>query len=263
MTAPEPHGGFFQFPLCLLAQSAPFPDLLVLCFQFGVCHFLDETKGSDWRDSQRKREAALAEAGSVIKFRGGNIQSFLAGHARAGQFEDDWRARGRKTCWVRLRKDLFFHVRESNMLSEREWRVLAAIFSAIGDKDMVRIGWQGIQSRAAGWLTPPPGGAVPVGPLYPRGQIERSIRELLDRRFVYAVTYRRGERWWTHRHNNAELWKLVEERKLRRPQAEGKRRQCDRHFSAEIYSKLHPGTPAPHPALVKAAQGLPITAQAR
>lgn len=225
--SPQRTGGFYQFPVCLLAQAIPFPDLLNQCFHYAVCRFLDTTESPKWR-AVNKRGTALKKAAATIGFQRGDARHFIENHDIAQRFIESWTlTSGRKTAWVRFRtEDLHFEVRDHRILSERDWRVLAAVYSALGDKEMVRLGWQRIQCRAAGWLTPPPAGAKPCGPLYPRGQIERSLRKLLDRGYLFGATYRRGERWWTNRLKHEQLRAKIAERKLY-PAKAAQRRKLD------------------------------------
>lgn len=236
------HGNFFQFPLCLLAEPRNFTELLNRCFEFGVAHYLDKQEPG-WAASKESREAAHARARPVIGFTGGAPARAIEVHKSVSDFEREWKSAGRKTCWVRLRTDILFDVRNNEVLSERDWRVLCAVFSAIGDKPMVRIGWKGIQSRAAGWLTPPPANARPCGLLYPRGQIERSLSKLLERGFVVVATYKRGERFWSHRLNQKELWEEVKLRKLRKYSAGTVRRKIDELYSIDIQRQLYGAQP--------------------
>lgn len=221
------HGGFYQFSLCLLAQELPFEALLNTCFRYGVCRYLD-TKHPNWRSvSPSISTAAFAEARATIGFAGATPEHFISTHDTAQRFIDHWHGvLHRKTAYVRFRtSDLYFEVRDKQILSERDWRVLAAIFSAHGYKPMVRLGRERLQCRAAGWLTPPPPGARPCGPLYPRGQIERSLGELLNRGYLFRATYRRGERWWSNRLNHAELWNRISELKLHAAKAAQRRKE--------------------------------------
>ena len=221
-TGNNKQGGFYQFPLCLLAQPIPFQELLDQCFDWGVVHFLDRTSGATWRNgTAKKRDEAMRSARAVMKFSGGSASGIISRFNTVQRFTDEWqRAHHQKTAFVRFRaSDLYFEVRNRQIISERDWRVLAGVYSALGDKPMVTIGWQRIQCRAAGWLTRPKSGAMPCGTLYPRGQIERSLRELLDRGYLFGATYRRGERWWSNRLNHQELRREIEQRKLRAAKA--------------------------------------------
>ncbi len=248
-TSGNSHGGFYQFPLCLLAQAIPFSELQEQCFDWGIIHYLDIELGTSWRwRSPKGIEGAMKIASEAIGFTNGSAANTIHGHDAAQGFVDKWkRSHSRKTASVRFRTaDLHFDVRDRGILSERDWRVLAAILSALGDKPMVRLGWGRIQCRAAGWLTPPPPGAKPCGPLYPRGQIERSLRELLDRGYLFGATYRRGERWWSNRLKHEELWCKISERKLLAAKA-AQRRKIDSLGDTRIALKLAEYGLAPTP----------------
>lgn len=235
----------------------PFREMLNLSFYSGVCHFLDSTEGLEWREwSAAKRESALQQARDTIIFTRGHATTMLKGSKSVAEIDQHWRAMGHKTCWVRVRTDIFFDVRDRDALSEREWRVLCALYSAIGDKPMAKIGWKIIQYRAAGWLTSPPPVAMPFRPAYSRGMIERSLAELVARNLVMVATYRRGERFWTHRHDQTALWELIKERKLKRPMAMALRKQSDQRGSAAIHANLNPGAMLQHPALMKPSKAV-------
>ncbi len=250
-------GGFFQFPLCLLAQQLPFNELLNTCFDHGVCHYLDsKNDGREWRDDQEWRQEAMEDARKTIRFEGGSIESILATEKAACQFERWWQQSGRKTCTVRLRTDLYFDALHRAALSERELRVLLALYSAIGDKQAVVQGWQRIQWRAAGWLTKPlppaQRGVQPcVGPLYPRGQIERTLSKLLNRKLVFCATYNRGERYWSNRLLQEGIWAEIAIRKTR--SLHNERKRIDTANSAALYAKLHPTPPPPPPRIFPGA----------
>ncbi len=248
MSIPEEckEGGFFQFPLCLLAQQLSFRDLLDRAFGYGVCHYLDakETDEDDppcwdtpWRSHTSSRNKALDQARSMIGFTGGDIERHIRLHAVVANVETLWERQNRKTCWVRIRKDIYFDTRDEASLSERDWRVLCALYSAIGDKPFVEIGWQRIAWRAAGWLSPVNVQSQPRGPLYPRGQIERSLAKLVARHLVFVATYRRGQRFWSHRLSHEKLWDAIGAMKTKRPKEAADRKQLDLQRSLQIFSK--------------------------
>lgn len=233
-------GGFYQFPLCLLAQTIPFQELLQQCFGWGVVHYLDKKFGESWRNqSAKKQEEAISQARVAMNFARGSASDYVGRFTVAQRFSDEWqRSHGQKTAFVRFRTaDLYFHVRDQEIFSERDWRVLAGVYSALGDKRTVTIGWERIQFRAAGWLTRPKLGATACGPLYPRGQIDRSLRELLDRRYLFGLTYRHGERWWSNRLKHEELWHEIKEIKLRAAQP-AQRRKIDLDGDARVEAAL-------------------------
>jgi hypothetical protein len=210
---------------------------------YGVVAFLAKTaNGENWRRTHASREDALKKAQNVIGFTGGNIDNMIFLADQADVFLCSWRQAGRKTCDVRVRKDLMFGTRDDAELSEREFRVLAGIFSAVGAKHYIKIGWQSIQCRAAGWLTTPPAPApnMPCQPLYPRGQIERTIAELVARNLVACVTYRRGERYWSHSLTRDQLWQAVQAKKVKRAQVRAERAARDAQASLTIKQVLGP-----------------------
>jgi hypothetical protein len=73
------------------------------------------------------------------------------------------------------------------------------------------------------------------------------LAKLLERKFVFAATYRRGERFWSHRLDQQGIWAEVTARKHRA--SPEKRKQLDKANSAILYAQLHPlainKTPAP------------------
>jgi hypothetical protein len=123
MNTNETHGGFFQFPLCLLAQPVPFDELLGRCFFSGVCHYLDVTLGRHWRDSAESREEGMKRARTVIGFSEGSVSHFLENEKAASRFVQEWQQAGRTTCFVRLRKDIYFATRDHGaLLGRNRWR---------------------------------------------------------------------------------------------------------------------------------------------
>jgi hypothetical protein len=133
-----------------------------------------------------------------------------------------------------------FECRDDDEPTERELRVLLGIFSAIGAKSYIKVGWQSIRCRAAGWLTTPPADMadLPCGPIYSRGQIERTLAELLVRNLIIGATYRRGERYWSNRLTRDELWQAVQNRKLHRAQIRAERATHNAEQSAAIKQVL-------------------------
>ncbi len=236
----EPYGGFFQFPLCLLAAPGDWQgEIIHRLFAYGVVSFLDKTE-EGWRRTFATREDGMKKAQKVIKFSGGDIGKLMAFHSAGENFTNVWERAGRKTCEVRMRKDLYFSARDQNEPSERELRVLLGIYSAIGAKSYVKIGWQSIQCRTAGWLTTPPPKTpdLPCGPMYSRRQIDYTIAGLLVSKLVASVTYRRGERYWSHRLSADELLQAVINRKQYRQRVRAERAARDAQASAAIKPTL-------------------------
>ena len=129
---PKNYGGFFQFPLCLLAAQDDFHEVIERAMNYGIVHFLDKTgEGKDWRGDQAARADALKKAQNVIGFTGGDIDYFIRQADKAENFLHEWRRANRSTCEVRVRKDFMYGARDKGEPTDREFRILAAIFSAM------------------------------------------------------------------------------------------------------------------------------------
>jgi hypothetical protein len=225
----DKEGGFFQFPLCLMAQGIAWERILDSAFGFGVCYFMDAAN-KKWRYGFGERKT-FKKAQAAIGFKGGSAQHLSDTDKTAKAFIIGWGDEGEKKCFVRIRTDLFFSARDRGELSEREFRILCALLSAIGVKDYVKVGWLSIQARAAGrFRIPAAGNAV----AYPRGQIERTLKELVARGLIHVATYKRGERYWSCRINGEKIWGHIIERKLKRAQVHAARAERDALESAKI-----------------------------
>jgi hypothetical protein len=168
-------------------------DVLPLTFGYGVIHYLNQSM-PDWKHSKTE---ALEKAREDIGFQGGTLQAYVDGYNAVESFARDWTHAGRKTFPIRIAKGLFFECRDGEGITEREFRILAAVFSVIGTKGYNRAGWEIIQWRAAGYLQRPP--QEQPAKLYPRGQIERSLIELRSRGLITCFSYGKGHggiRYW-------------------------------------------------------------------
>lgn len=233
-------GGFIQFPLALLAVQAPFEDILDGAFSYAVVEFIDKTRepgAPRFRDLPASdRDEQVEKARNVMRFTGGNAGWFLKHHKSSSDQAERWVSRMGPTCSVRLRNDLFFGARKEKEPTERELRILLGIYSVIGAKPYAKVGWPMIQARAAGAMRPPADG-IPEeyrGPLYSRGQIDRTCAELIARGLVVQFTFNKGERFWSNKLSRSELAEKIEHRKLRRVRHAAAQRQDDAAVSARI-----------------------------
>lgn len=206
-------GGFFQFPLCVLATREPMERWLMGAFCFGVIEFINTTEKRDFSQlSARERTRCLQRAQDVIGFSSNRSASdYLMMHRlvinKVAMLSE-------KTFTVRLKTKYYIEMANESMLSERNFRVLVGLYSLIGPKLFGKAGWPMIQARAAGHLSVSTAKSY-LGPIYSRWQIEQAVSELLDRRFLVSVTYNRGERFWSHRLGADELAAAVTSKKTR------------------------------------------------
>jgi len=212
----QTNGGFIQFPLCLLASKDNFANLLNAAFNFGVVHFLNSLADKDesiprfFKASKEQREELYKRAQNTIVFNGGTANGAGNGWKLANSLID-WKM---NQAWVRVKTTYYFAARNGE-ISECAARVLFGILSVIGVRDYSKIGWPMLQARAAGVLKPvmrvdDKGRKVPVppenaGPIYTRRQIDYACDHIINRGFLAGKTYRRGERYWSHRLKPEEL----------------------------------------------------------
>lgn len=245
MTNESGYGGFLQFPLCLIASKGrPFHVLMNEAFALGVVNFIDKSRnkpGLDFLDSDGlEQEAALKAARSVIKFSGGGVSSIAENARRAETKISQWTAKFGPTAQVRIRTDLLLGaLHEDGDFTEREFRVLLGLYSAIGAKDFAKVTWHAVRDRASGWIRSSSLLAGPDrGPAYSRGQIDRALAELIARKCVSSATYNRGERFWSNSLSPDELWARVCQRKLWRRDVLAEQRERDALQSGALVRSL-------------------------
>jgi hypothetical protein len=232
----EQKGGFFQFPLCLLATREPMEQWLTQAFHHAVVEFIDSTSDSKIYFpgmKNKEQEAELARVAKVIGFNSGSPRAFIEGHQAATSKINMWKVGHGSTFNVRLKTSYYFEMRDASMLSERDFRVLVGLYSMVGPKSFAKVGWPMIQARAAGHMRPSDGPGF-LGPVYSRGQIERACAELLDRKFIASVTYNRGERFWSHRLSADELAAAVTSKKTTMIKARQARAELNAKTSTAI-----------------------------
>ncbi len=246
------HGQFIQFPLCALASTRPFRELLGDVWGYGVVKFIIATH-QDVEDAHSLRyhvakikEDAMNLARGVIGFDGGDLGAYLGGYDRIEMCRNRWESTVGPTCWARLRRDLYFDARDGDP-TEEEMRVLIGLYSMIGDKAYAKVGWPMIQARAAGGMKPGFSRADGLcGPLYNRSKIDRRCAELITRGLVHSFTFNRGERFWSHRLTAIEIAAAVGQRKAKRIEKLQQQRAINEAASREICAKRDALTPDRH-----------------
>lgn len=228
-------GGFFQFPLCMLASKEPLLVLLERIFRYGVVDFLKKTEPEFLQKSAEENERCFNRARNLIGFKNGTVSDFVTVHREA---ERGILSFPEKTFSVRFKTNYLFEIRNESMLTEREFRVLAGIYSVIGSKEFAKIGWPMIQARASGHLSVGNPKRY-LGPVYSRSQIEKAIKELLDRKFVSSFTYNKGERFWSHRLLPPELASAVATAKTWAIRAHEERAALNAKMSTAIATRIH------------------------
>jgi hypothetical protein len=228
------YGGFFQFPIGLLAADDDFDAILYRAPLHGVVHFLRERDLIPETWTRQELQRKLPEANDTLRCLEGRPDVL------AEEIAEYWANRGRNlrgSPRVRLSSKLFFEIRDCQMLTETQARVLLGLYSIIGAKAYAKAGWRLIQARAAGLTSPIPDsheGDQGHGPIYTRRRIDLACDELLRRKFVSGFTYNCGERFWSHRISTEAIAKAVAAAKIRRHDTDTSRAEANAKFTRSI-----------------------------
>jgi hypothetical protein len=162
---------YFQFPLCALAYSDSVEERLntiisYACVECGARFlqklpanvienyrrvYADPSKGLRGFNPDNRVHLAAVVGAEQISINIGNLQSLADRYKRFWAFRRDYEARQGADCLVRIEKSLIFEVRDKRGLSYREFSVLVAIYSVLGDKIFTRVSQNRIRYRAFGY----------------------------------------------------------------------------------------------------------------
>ncbi|HVY70251.1 MAG TPA: hypothetical protein VHH73_10010 [Verrucomicrobiae bacterium] len=225
------HTPYFQFPLCVLAYGQTVDERLAALCDYAVV----ETGRTFWEKlaPEQMKELRLSAQDTHKKIRGftvnrttdlqvlvglrtlqvwiTHLQSTLNRHAQLEAFIVEYQRKHGRDAHVRIRADLFWDVKDKRGLTEREFCVLCAIYSVIGDKKgPVRITQATIAYRALGYkskaamdaeLLNRTDGAV----LLTDWKLRATIEKLEARKLVCRVTYGRRQTYYSHRLTPGEM----------------------------------------------------------
>ena len=142
--------GYFQFPLCLLAFRSDYKDRL----QHIVCYCLCEHAQRLNRNSANTPEdAALDEAAKFLHVNVPSPEVTIDRWKAATRFIRQWQGRYGRDASVRIATALLWEAHNNTGLTYREFSILCAINSVIGNKRFAprRITEPSIRVRAAGF----------------------------------------------------------------------------------------------------------------
>lgn len=218
-------GRFIQFPLVLLAVK-PWDHALRLMFGYSVVNYMEE-KGAD-----------IEAAREAIGFTSGELGEYNTRHAEVVNLvESIPRCAAVRAC-VRLKTTIFFDHRDRGSPTEREFKILAAIYSGIGDNPMRALTVAQIQRRAAGcasadlfnrW-------GCAQGTIFSPKQVRTTVDSLFDSGFFARATYRLRITYYSHRADREELWRMIEKQKLPMLQRRAQRAQ-DWERSQQLFNR--------------------------
>jgi hypothetical protein len=213
---------YVQFPLCGLAL----PDELLIdrlisygfieagliamrrmdlnerreaCKSFGLSKV---TQCDSW-------ELAARIGAQVCAITIGTLESALARHNEVSKHHEKWEERNGADPLVRIKKHIMFNIRDARILSMREFRVLAAIYSSIGRSPYRAITEPVIRVRAVGCkcksIFDAENGLLPV--LLTEKQIRGTVTSLHETGWFARITpHRHGRKtFYSHRLTDSEL----------------------------------------------------------
>jgi hypothetical protein len=142
--------GYFQFPLCLLAFGEDYKERLQSIVSYGVC---EQARRRNPKFPRSARNGSLDEAASFLGVTIGSHDSTIRRWKEAARFVSQWESRYGKDARVRIATSLLWEAHNNSGVSYREFSILCAINSIIGNGRFVpkRITEPSIRVRAAGF----------------------------------------------------------------------------------------------------------------
>jgi hypothetical protein len=147
-----------------------------------------------------------------------DVPSVLDSHRRAELFISDFEKLYRRDSLVRIKSDWVFNARDKHGIDYREFSVLCAIYSAIGDKELAIVTRNRIQHCAMGYRTAAimwaeiPRRADKAQPLTER-KLRDTVARLHRNRFFARCTVFRRITYYSIRLDNEAMRKRVLERR--------------------------------------------------
>lgn len=164
---------YFQFPLCALCYGTSAQERLNVVISFALIEAGiklwrklpavdrdDRTKTfRKWRDApsnfhwQLETHCAAFYGAQVIGVELGHFGSTLARHEQLRSFVSEFQVTHGRDALVRIKRGWLFDTRDGNGITYREFSVLCAIYSAIGDKELAIVTRDRIRRCALGYRT--------------------------------------------------------------------------------------------------------------
>ncbi len=160
----NPSEKYIQAPLCLLAYPGSLYDIINGMLYIGIHRtrlFLSKKPEHHYElpnyvslpddcDNTNREHQLLCTAVNMLEIYIGPIASVESGIRKYQAFVDDFESKFRNDALVRHKIDLCIDVRDNDALNHREFAILSAIYSCLGQNDYRRITNSEIQCRATG-----------------------------------------------------------------------------------------------------------------
>ena len=192
----------------------------------------------------REEHRVVIFAYRTIGLKGGSINRMLDRHAEFGEYLAAYERRNKEDALVRIKRDLLFEVLQGTGMKYREFAVLCAIHSVIGDKGKpVRITLETIQRRAFGYKSPAAlksdisGGFfinTPEANMLTIKQIRTTLDELHRRSCFARLTYGNRQTYYSTRMSEDELKKRIVAMKTRTFSFKAESARKNQDLTAEV-----------------------------
>lgn len=215
---------YFQFPLSSLSLPLPFSDILEHIVAFSIFDYSQKLWNSDDLTDARIKEmlAQIENEYSPDEATEENVLALMSAQALNERIRNfgATKARYQKVyhhaimagkgdlgALVRIRTDIFDKVKRKNSLSEREFRLLCAIYSGIGKQKMRRITKEELQQRSLGY--PSANRDVQKDKWLSDYELRLTRDRLHKLNFFSMLTYARRQTYYSNRLQQEELHALI------------------------------------------------------
>ena len=221
---------YIQAPLCLLAYPGSLDDIINGMLYIGIHRtrlFLSENPEQHYElpdnehlpkdhNNTNGEHQLLCAAANMLEINTGPI-AFVESEIRKYQaFVDDFESKFRNDALVRHKKALCLDVRDRGALNPREFAILSAIYSRLGQSSYKRITSDEIQCRATGCRSKEIFDTFKDHPEpYSVKQVRNTVEDLFLKGFFGRYTYQRRYTYYSHKLSEDELIKKVFEKRTK------------------------------------------------
>ncbi len=222
---------YIQAPLCLLAYPGSLDDIINGMLYIGIHRtrlFLSENPEQHYElpdnehlpkdhNNTNGEHQLLCAAANMLEINTGPI-AFVESEIRKYQaFVDDLESKFKNDALVRHKKALCLDVRDRGALNPREFAILSAIYSRLGQSSYKRITSDEIQCRATGCRSKEIFDTFEERPEpYSMKQVRKTVEDLFLKGFFGRYTYQRRYTYYSHKLSEDELRKKVFEMRTNR-----------------------------------------------
>ena len=220
----NPSEKYIQAPLCLLAYPGSLYDIINGMLYIGIHRtrlFLSENPEQHYElpdnehlpkdfENTNGKHQLLCTAANMLEINIGSI-AFVESEIRKYQaFVDDFESKFRNDALVRHKKALCLDVRDRGALNPREFAILSAIYSCLGQSSYKLITNSKIQRRASGCRSKEIFDTFEERPKpYSMKQVRKTVEDLFLKDFFGRFTYRNRETYYSHKLSEDELREKV------------------------------------------------------